>query len=86
MYIALVFCLPVYSFVQEVVVFMAGEHVDTASPVRDLMATVHLEAICYVVEVRTQLTTVLRTLPLTFQQAYTYMYLHLGNACMEKSD
>ena len=63
---------------------MAGEHRDAISRVDDLIATVHYNSICYVVQARGH------GLPrdeyhhLHLQQAY--MYLLLGNLQMERSD
>jgi hypothetical protein len=69
---------------QAIIVFMAGEHRDAISRVDDLIATVHLNSICYVVQARAQRATIRRISPLNFLQAY--MYLLLGNSQMETSD
>ena len=63
---------------------MAGEHEDAVARVGHLIATVHSNSICYLVQARAY------TLPRRvyhhshFQQAY--MYLLLGNLHMECSD
>ncbi|KAF8548704.1 hypothetical protein OG21DRAFT_699988 [Imleria badia] len=52
--------------IKAIIVFMAGEERNALSRVDDLIATVHFNSICYVVQ--------------------AYMYLLLGNSCMETSN
>ena len=62
---------------------MAGERRDAISRVDDLIATVHYNSICYVVQARA------RALPRDeyhWHSHQAYMYLLLANFQMERSD
>ena len=63
---------------------MAGEHRDAISRVDDLITTIPLNSICYVVQARAHALPRCEYHHSHFQQAY--MYFLLGNSHMERSN
>ena len=64
---------------------MAGEHRDAISRVNDLIATVHLNSTCYMVQARARRITTQANITANISPQ-AYMHLLLDNSHIDKSD